>query len=245
LHEKTPEVTSLQAIIRRLFFALYTRLIINEKNWARCLLLLTVRADGLLNFRFLREYARRQHAGFSLRDEILVLKLIGEDVLDLGCGMGYWGIVLKDPCRNVVGVDVSSSYLHLVKMLKVYEALLKGSASELPFRTGRFDTVLAIETIEHLSKQDGLELLRQAKEVSDRVIVTTPLDISGNENLPDWVPESEHHLSSWTEQDFRKEGFATLCLGQTLLAIADAKQAGSVSSMLKTWFLYQAESEKQ
>lgn len=149
------------------------------------------------------------------------MKLIRGTVLDLGCGMGYWGMILKNRGHKIVGVDVSSSYLNLLKMLDVYESLLKSSACALPFREAEFDTVLAIETIEHLRKQDGLELLRQAKEVSDRVIVTTPLDISGNEDLPDWVPESEHHLSSWTEQELQKEGFVTTRLGRSLLAIKD------------------------
>lgn len=215
---------SMYVMIRRCFFAFYMHLITHEKRYARCLLWLIVKVDGLVRFQFLRGFARRQHSGFYLREEIRILKLTGGNVLDCGCGMGYWGLILKNRGCNVVGIDVFLPYLRLVKMLEAYDAMLKCSATVLPFRTNYFDTTLAIEVIEHLNKPDGLQLLRQAKQISNRVIVTTPKHYSSNRNLPSWVPKSEHHHSRWTERDFQQEGFTTTHLGQSILAITVKKE---------------------
>ena len=212
---------SMYVMIRRFFFVFYVRLITREKKYARCLLWLIIKVDGLVGFRFLREYARIQHSSFDLSDETRILNSTEGNVLDLGCGMGYWGLILKNRGCSVVGIDVFLPYLRLVKMLEVYDAVLKCSVIALPFRTNCFDTALSIEVIEHLNKQDGLQLLRQARQVSNRVIVTTPQHYLSGQNLPSWVPKSEHHHSHWTEQDFQQEGFTITYLGQSVLAITD------------------------
>ena len=203
-------------VYRLVFARAYLILITREKTYAHCLLRLIIEIDRLAQFRFLKEFARRQHSAFDLRDETQIINLTGRDVLDLGCGMGYWGLILRNRGCMVIGIDVFLPYLRLVKMLGAYNALVQCSANALPFKAGHFDTALVIEVIEHVNKQGGLQLLRQAKQISERVIVTTPQYFSSNENIP---IKSERHLSHWIRLDFEREGFITTKLGQSLLAV--------------------------
>jgi 2-polyprenyl-3-methyl-5-hydroxy-6-metoxy-1,4-benzoquinol methylase len=222
-------MNSLLSVVRYCFFASYSLLVTRDQKYAHISLGIIVAIDRLFKFKFLKEYARKQHGAFSLEAEKRIVELIGNKILDIGSGMGYWGLLLKDHGRVMIALEICDSYLHLAKMVNAYDAVIKGSVNALPIRAGYFDTALAIEVIEHVSRQNGFSLISEAKRVSERVIVTAPLDISGNENLPSWVPESEHHLSSWTEQELREAGFLTTLLGRSLLAVKGGGQATPVS----------------
>lgn len=214
----------LLSTVRYGFFAFYTLLIARDQKYAHISLSVVVAIDRLFKFKFLKEYARRQHEAFSREDEKRIIELSGNRILEIGSGMGYWGLLFKDYGRVTIALEICDSYLRFAKMINAYEAVIKGSANALPIRPDCFDTALAIEVIEHVNRQNGLSLINEAERVSECVIITTPLNISGNENLPSWVPESEHHLSRWTEQELRKAGFVTTLLGRSLLATKGGKQ---------------------
>jgi hypothetical protein len=104
-------------------------------------------------------------------------------------------------------------------MLGAYSAVIRASAVALPLRSDCFDTALALEIIEHIDKQSGSSFIGEAKRVGRCVIISTPLKPSPNLDLPKWVPETERHLSCWTEDDFRQEGFMMSTLGDSMLAV--------------------------
>jgi hypothetical protein len=138
------------------------------------------------------------------------------------------GLLLKDFGRVAIALEICDSYLRLAKIINSYEAFIKGSANALPFVSDYSDTVFAIEVIEHTSKQNGFSLIDEAERVSECVIISTPLNSLGNEDLPSWVPESERHLSCWTEQELQEGGFATTLLGRSLLAIKGRRRVAPV-----------------
>jgi 2-polyprenyl-3-methyl-5-hydroxy-6-metoxy-1,4-benzoquinol methylase len=159
-----------------------------------------------------------------LKDEKQIVALLGKSVIDIGAGMGYWGILLKSSGRKIIAIELSKQYVQLLKMLCSYFAVIRASADALPFKPNSFDTALALEIIEHVNKQGGQSLVREAKRVSNCVIMSTPKNLSPNLDLPDWVPETERHLSYWEERDFHAEGFTTRTLGESILAVHDGKK---------------------
>jgi demethylmenaquinone methyltransferase / 2-methoxy-6-polyprenyl-1,4-benzoquinol methylase len=67
----------------------------------------------------------------------------GDRVLDLGCGTGKLGALLAAECR-VVGLDTSAGMLRLARSSTASEmVLVQGSATHLPFGSGRFDAALS------------------------------------------------------------------------------------------------------
>jgi hypothetical protein len=74
------------------------------------------------------------------------------------------------------------------------------------FKAGQFDTVVALDVIEHLTKEDGLQMMRSMEKIASRkVIFYTP---SGY--LPQHSFENndlQEHLSGWEAEEMKQLGY--------------------------------------
>jgi SAM-dependent methyltransferase len=89
------------------------------------------------------------------------------DVLDCGCGMGFYLMVmgrLRD--LRLTGVDSDPARLRLAREHGVSATLLTGDARALPFAKDSFDRVLMSEMLEHVP--DDLAVVREAHRVLRR-----------------------------------------------------------------------------
>src|SRR5438067_2110787 len=73
--------------------------------------------------------------------------IAGLRILDLGCGKGRFTRHLQGLGAEVVGLDPSAGMLASARGVD----RVKATAARLPFASARFDAVMAIEVIEHLS----------------------------------------------------------------------------------------------
>jgi SAM-dependent methyltransferase len=71
-------------------------------------------------------------------------------VLDLGCGTGFT-LTRLPPSVRAVGVDRAQAALALSARRNSGAALVCADAARLPFASGSFDAVLALDVLEHLS----------------------------------------------------------------------------------------------
>ena len=114
-------------------------------------------------------------------DPLVVQNLEGSSFLDVGCGHGKWGYLLKkyrwtesEPVE-VVGIDLFEPHLRTLEREGIYDRLFHASATELPFPDKSFDSAVACEVLEHLSQADGPRLISELKRVCRRsFVVTTP-----------------------------------------------------------------------
>jgi 2-polyprenyl-6-hydroxyphenyl methylase/3-demethylubiquinone-9 3-methyltransferase len=85
----------------------------------------------------------------------------GMRILDLGCGKGRFARALQEDGAEVTGIDLSAA------MLSEAEGVdrVRGAARSLPFRSGCFDAVLAIEVFEHLDPDTWDATLAEARRV--------------------------------------------------------------------------------
>jgi SAM-dependent methyltransferase len=69
-------------------------------------------------------------------------------VLDVGCGLGFWGLILKGylGVSHVVGVDVDPVKVEFARRLNVYDGLYVSDIRSFDC-SGLFDVVLAVESI--------------------------------------------------------------------------------------------------
>jgi len=115
-------------------------------------------------------------------DHIVIPNIIGKSILDVGCGYGKWGFLVKAyfwltksgdfiTQPYVVGIDLFYPHLPRLKLHKIYDGLVMASASYLPFRNKSFETVLAIEIIEHLSKDQGKCMISELERVASRCVI--------------------------------------------------------------------------
>jgi len=100
--------------------------------------------------------------------------VLGEAVLDLGCGVGEFTAALAEHGAFVTGCDVAETALALAgRRHPGIEFVLTGE--ELPFADESFDVVWAGEVLEHV--QDGLGLLAEVRRVlrpGGRLLLSTP-----------------------------------------------------------------------
>ena len=97
----------------------------------------------------------------------LGLHRVSGRVLDIGCFDGFWAASLEGAEPHGVDVDLQPLY-RIVRYVRA-------SGMRLPFKDGVFDTVFAIDVIEHVP--DERELIMEALRVlrpTGRVILTTP-----------------------------------------------------------------------
>jgi len=98
-----------------------------------------------------------------------VKKFAGETVLDVGCGSGAYVEALNNSGRRAVGLDVT--YLNAWASIK--SCAVVGNASSLPFSGGVFETVLALEVLEHCRDARRC-LLEMARVASRNIIISVP-----------------------------------------------------------------------
>jgi SAM-dependent methyltransferase len=95
----------------------------------------------------------------------------GPDVLDLGCGLGGYGLELGKRGFSVRGLDVSAEYVERARALGVEAETYDGTT--LPLADDAVDTVILLEVIEHLD--DPAALLAEARRVARRnLLLSTP-----------------------------------------------------------------------
>lgn len=145
------------------------------------------------------EYFTYQHGASVVHQITSFLKKNG-DVLDFGCGPGYLLEKLLAAGFNAAGLDASDESRQMVEKRFIDQREFLGvyNQSELLGADLRFDSITAIEVIEHLyddQLEESLELIRKLVKPEGKVIFTTP----NEENL-----EESYILCPATNQLFHK-----------------------------------------
>jgi 2-polyprenyl-3-methyl-5-hydroxy-6-metoxy-1,4-benzoquinol methylase len=154
--------------------------------------------------------------------------LRGNRILDLGCGYGHWGHLIKthytalrsEPV-SVVGVDIFDGNVEFCRGLGVYDDVVKADVVQYLATLAAFscDTIVAVELIEHFAREDGTRMLDEIDRIQPQIaIISTPNfpAFRGGGDTMGGFNEWEHHLSHWTTADFRTRGYEVLGISSKL-----------------------------
>lgn len=138
------------------------------------------------------------------------LLIDSHSVLDVGCGVGS---ILKELCCPIkIGVDAHRPYLENAKYGELFIPIhfTAERLSEL-FLPKSLDSVTMIDVIEHLDKETGFDVLRQAEEIAaKKVIVFTPRGYFQQKEFDHYGLGGEsyqQHRSGWEIEDFQRNGY--------------------------------------
>ena len=93
---------------------------------------------------------------------------------------------------------MSLPYLSYCRENKLYGNLVQCNAESLPFQPKSFDTVLVLQLIEHLTRENGLKLIADAEKIArKKVILATPVGFL----------KYDFHLSGWEPEELEKLGY--------------------------------------
>jgi SAM-dependent methyltransferase len=138
-----------------------------------------------------------------------IVEFVGEHttVLDLACGKGKWGFLLKTSYREaeyVVGLDMWKPNLEVAK--KHYDGVVLANVTHLPFKDNSLEEGLACEVLEHLSKEDGNKMLNELERVvQKKIIVSTPHQMLEQDEIES--NPYEIHKTAWSVGELRKLGY--------------------------------------
>lgn len=167
-------------------------------------------------------------------------------VLDVGAGMGQYGVLLRNHLEHehlfevdgregrqrpreqwrvrIDGIEGYAGYLTPVHAW-AYQQMHVGNALELLPRiaTGQYELVIAIDILEHFETADGLVLLEQCRRIARRAaLVSTPKDFHAQH-----VPANpyEDHRSVWSAGQLHDAGYREV-LADAVSWIAVARHDG-------------------
>lgn len=141
---------------------------------------------------------------------LLQQEIIGSctTVLDVGCGSNSPLRFFSNRLSYSCGVDAFEKSIEISSVRKIHNEYRLMNVMEIGnhFKEGSFDCVLASDLIEHLTKDDGRQLLELMERIArKKVIVYTPngfleqREYDGN--------AMQVHLSGWRINEIRKLGY--------------------------------------
>lgn len=141
--------------------------------------------------------------------------LAPRSVLDIGCGFGKYGMLLREYLDiwhqrlvpktwqvRLVGLEAFPAYRNPIHDY-VYDEVIYGPAVETLPHVGQFDAVLIADMIEHLPKLEAKALVAECFRHSPVVVISTPKEFYAQPDINGNPFEQHHHL--WTAMDFPRE----------------------------------------
>jgi SAM-dependent methyltransferase len=125
-------------------------------------------------------------------------------ILDIGCGAGTYGVLLRaflEGPPRVDGCEAWEPYFATYHLTGIYDQMYAQDATTLDDATlALYDTVFMGDVLEHIAKDDALALLAR---IPGWVVINTPLLFFHN---GEGLPHTEAHVSHWDKEDFQKTG---------------------------------------
>lgn len=139
-----------------------------------------------------------------------------DTVLDIGCGIGAMLKWVKGTIT--VALDAHRPYLEQMgnRSSDIIPIHADALALEELFLPDTFTVVTMIDVLEHFTKTDALELLRQAESVAkERVVLFTPRGFFPQEAVDHYHLKGEEyqkHRSGWEPEELEKLGYEVFVL---------------------------------
>jgi len=127
------------------------------------------------------------------------------DIIDVGCGTGFFSFSVADKCQSVLGIDLSKRNID-----KANQNLEKKPNANLSFRNAylhdivsqekkHFDYAVLTYVIHEVNEEERIQLLKEMAEVADKIIIgdyliPCPKDLAGKiVKTVEFIAGSEHY----------------------------------------------------
>jgi hypothetical protein len=129
-------------------------------------------------------------------------------LLDIGCGFNIWMKKLTSHMDHSVGIDSFAPSIDKAKIEKTHHEFIidefENAISNIADKS--FDTVVALDLIEHLTKEKGFWLISQMERIAvKKILIFTPNGFSPQtpyDNNP-----YQLHISGWEIPEMKKLKF--------------------------------------
>lgn len=141
----------------------------------------------------MKEFRGWKKAPSPLKIKYIEKWVVGNTVLDIGCGLGFYSEYIASKGLDITGVDIEKQYI------PIRSNFIIAGAEKLPFMERVFDTVLLFDVLEHTSNPD--DVLRDVFRVGKRrLIISVPN--SDDEFLPRHNLTFKHYKDRTHKQEY-------------------------------------------
>ncbi|MEZ5014649.1 MAG: class I SAM-dependent methyltransferase [Chitinophagales bacterium] len=159
--------------------------------------------------RFLRKGYRYTYKWIFSKYDVMIEMRTRDctSILDVGCGANS-PLKTFNKGKYCVGIDAFAPSIEKSKAAHIHKEYIQADVLSVDtvVKPGAFDAVLALDLIEHLTKEDGYALLDKLDTVAGKkIFIYTPngfLPQGDRENNP-W----QVHHSGWSPADFIQRGY--------------------------------------
>ncbi|MFX0008076.1 MAG: class I SAM-dependent methyltransferase [Promethearchaeota archaeon] len=146
----------------------------------------------------------------NLRSELEKAILPCSTLLDLGCGANS-PIKYFSEKFQCIGIDLYEKSINESKKKKIHNEYCQMDVLKIEenFKPNSFDCVVALDLIEHLTKEDGNKLIRAMERISKKkVVIFTPNGYhpQGECDVNPW----NVHKSGWTVEEMEQKGYRVI-----------------------------------
>lgn len=160
-----------------------------------------------------------------------------QSVLDLGCGPNSPVQYCHLPYS--VGVEAFKPYLIKTRNNKIHHRYIFSDVTKIKFKPKSFDAVIMIDVLEHLKKEEGLEMLKKMEFwARKKIILSTPDGFLTQSDID--YNYFQIHRSGWTVKEFKKMGFKVYGLAGLKSLRGRVNTDGKIFTEIKfrPWFFW-------
>ena len=116
-------------------------------------------------------------SGFNAWVMAQVAPFLGDRVLEIGCGLGSFTVMMVNRGHHVTAVDINGNYVAATRQRladQPHIAVLQGDATTMEWRP-EFDTILMLDVLEHIDDDIGfIRRLRGALRPGGSLVLKVP-----------------------------------------------------------------------
>jgi hypothetical protein len=160
----------------------------------------------------------------------ILMKVQPKSILDIGIGYGKYGMLAREYLdyahfkkREILidGIEGFGEYIQDGQRF-YYDQIYVGDARVLLSTLAQYDMILLLDTLEHFTRDDGLQILKTCQSKAKYILVATPRDL-GVQGLV-YGNEFECHRFQWRKKDLLPFGPVTFFNNpDTLIALIGAR----------------------
>ena len=130
-----------------------------------------------------------------------------ESVLDLGCGQSSM-FQYVEGVKYSLGVEYFKPYIDESLKQGIHTEYINYDVTKLGLPEAQFEAVMLVDVLEHIEKEDALELLEKMKHWARKnVVVIVPNGFLPQGDTYGDGNEKQHHVSGWTPEELEDLGY--------------------------------------
>jgi len=131
-------------------------------------------------------------------------------ILELGVGYGDCGYLIGEAIKNckIFGIEIFKPYLENIpegRYIKIFNEDMRFFDYDNFIKQQKVDAIIALDSIEHLNKNDGIKLLSKLETLTKLIIVSVPI-IDCQQGI-EFGNEWEEHKAQWTPEELINLGY--------------------------------------